>query len=302
MASEKNIRIVTSLIEKIGDVPEIFTDGFKYSCMGGEECPYAVHVAKYDEDWYEKSNQLISITDEGVFVFEVVNDQAKLTHYAYEDIIFLKRMDFARTAKLIIKGTSNRKLYESAIEYDIKDKQLFDFITVSVRLKERLPETFQDVKEESLTEDSYELLKLAYFKDSHVKLYNYAVGSLLNDRKIKKTLLQSKVFRKNLLVFRKRIARTHVVILAGSELIIIEEGKHSKKRPDVNEGGYWCYIPIANITAMDIRAEDGYLLILTIRLRERVSLELYFDSNLRQQLEQLAKSTLSVYNEIKEES
>ena len=203
MASEKNIRIVTSLIEKIGDVPEIFTDGFKYSCMGGEECPYAVHVAKYDEDWYEKSNQLISITDEGVFVFEVVNDQAKLTHYAYEDIIFLKRMDFARTAKLIIKGTSNRKLYESAIEYDIKDKQLFDFITVSVRLKERLPETFQDVKEESLTEDSYELLKLAYFKDSHVKLYNYAVGSLLNDRKIKKTLLQSKVFRKNLLVFRK---------------------------------------------------------------------------------------------------
>lgn len=301
MASEKNFKIVSSIIDNLEDIPEIFSDGFKYSCMGGEEFPYTVHVARYDEDWFEKSSQLITITDEGLFVFEVVNDQARLTHYSYGDIIFLKRMDFARTAQLVIKGTSNRRLYESRIEYDIKDKQLFDFIVVSVRLQERQPETFREVKEESLSEDSYELLKLAYFKDSHVKLYNYAVGSLLNDQKIKKTLLQSKVFRKNLLVLRKRVARTHVVILAGSELIIIEEGKVNKKQPDVNEGGYWYYIPVSNITAMDIRAEDGYLLILTIRLRERVSVELYFDSSLRLQLEQLAKSTLSVYNEIKDE-
>ena len=302
MASEKNFKIVSGIIDNLEDIPEIFTDGFKYSCMGGEEFPYTVHVARYDEDWFEKSSQLITINDEGVFVFEVVNDQARLTHYSYGDIIFLKRMDFARTAQLVIKGTSNRRLYESRIEYDIKDKQMFDFIVVSVRLQERQPETFREEKEESLSEDSYELLKLAYFKDSHVKLYNYAVGSLLNDQKIKKTLLQSKVFRKNLLVLRKRVARTHVVILAGSELIIIEEGKVNRKRPDVNEGGYWYYIPVSNITAMDIKAEDGYLLILTIRLRERVSVELYFDSSLRLQLEQLAKSTLSVYNENKDEN
>jgi hypothetical protein len=300
MASEKNFKIVSGIIEKIEDIPEVFTDGFKYSCMGGSEFPYTVHIAKYDEDWYEKSSQLITITDEGVFVFEVVNDQARLTHYAYEHIIFLKRMDFARTAQLIIKGTSNRKLYESRIEYDIKDKQMFDFIVVAARLNEKLPDTFREEREESLTDDSYELLKLAYFKDSHVRLYNYAVGSLMHDQKIKKTLLQSKVFRKNLLVLRKRVARTHVVILAGGELIAIEEGRHNKRRPDVNEGGYWYFIPVSNITAMDIKAEDGYLLILTIRLKEKVTVELYFDSSLRMQLEQLAKSTLSVYNGMKE--
>jgi len=300
MASEKNLKIISVIIENIEDIPEIFKDGFKYSCMGGSGFPYTVHIAKYDEDWYEKSSQLITITDEGVFVFEVVNDQARLTHYAYENIIFLKRMDFARTAQLIIKGTSNRKLYESSIDYDIKDKQMFNFIIVSARHNEKLPDTFREEREESLTDDSYELLKLAYFKDSHVRLYNYAVSSLMHDQKIKKTLLQNKVFRKNLLVLRKRVARTHVVILAGEELIVIEEGRYNKRRPDVNEGGYWYFIPVSNITAMDIKAEDGYLLILTIRLKDRVSVELYFDSSLRMQLEQLAKSALSVYNQMKE--
>jgi len=300
MASEKNFKIVSGVIENIGDIPEVFLDGFKYSCMGGSEFPYTVHIEEYDDEWYEKSYQLLTVTDEGLFAFEVVNDQARLTHYDYENIIYIKRMDFAKTAQLIIKGTSNRKLYESRIEYDINDKQLFDFIVASARLNEKLPVTFREEREESLTEDSYELLKLSYFKDSHVKLYNYAVGSLMPDQKIKKTLLQSNVFRKNLLVLRKRVARTHVVILAGSELIIIEEGKSSKKRPVVNEGGYWYFIPVSNITAMDIKAQDGYLLILTIKLKERVSVELYFDSSLRVQLEQLAKSTLSVYNEIKE--
>ncbi|HEY5576405.1 MAG TPA: hypothetical protein VIK34_06780 [Clostridiaceae bacterium] len=300
MASEKNFKIVSRVIENIGGIPEVFVDGFKYSCMEGRAFPYTVHIAKYDDEWYEKSSQLITVTDDGVFVFEVMNDQARLTHYAFEHIIFLKRMDFAKTAQLIIKGTSNRKLYESMIEYDIKDKQLFDFIVVSARIKEKQPGTYREERKDSLTDDSYELLKLAYFKDSHVKLYNYAVGSLMHDQKIRKTLLQSKVFRKNLLVLRKRVARTHVVILAGSELIVIEEGKYNKKRPDVNEGGYWYFIPISNITAMDIKAQDGYLLILTIKLKERVTVELYFDSSLRMQLEQLAKSTLSVYNEMKE--
>ena len=300
MASEKNLKIVSGIIENTWDIPEVFVDGFKYSCMGGSGFPYTVHIAKYGEDWYEKSSQLITVTDEGVFVFEVVHDQARLTHYAYDHIIFIKRMDLAKTAQLIIKGTSNRKLYESRIEYDIKDKQMFDFIVASARLNEKLPDNFREDREESLTDDSYELLKLAYFKDSQVKLYNYAVGSLLHNQKIRKTLLQSKVFRKNLLVMRRRVARTHVVILAGRELIVIEEGKYNKRRPDVNEGGYCYFIPVSNVTAMDIKAQDGYLLILTIKLKERVSVELYFDSSLRMQLEQLAKSTLSVYNEMKD--
>jgi hypothetical protein len=302
MASEKDFKIVSSLIEDIEDIPEVYMDGFRYNCIGGDEFPYTLHVAKYDEDWYEKTNQLIALTDEGIFVFNVVNDQARMTCYAYEDIIFLKRMDFAGYGRLTIKGTSNRKLFESTVEFDMKDRNLFEFIVVSSRLKERLPEALQEGDKADLTEDSYELLKLAYFRDSHPMLYGLATTSLLHEQKIKKTILQSKVFRKNLVVFRKRIARTHLVILTGEELIIIEEGRHSKKRPEVNDGGYWYYIPVSKIVSMDIKAEDGYLLILTVRLKERVSVELYFDSTLRLQLEQLVKSALSVYNEIKEES
>jgi len=302
MASEKNFKIVSSVIDDIDDIPEVYLDGFRYSCMGGEEFPYTVHVAKYDEDWYEKSNQLISLTDDGIFFFNAVNDQARLTHYSFGDIIYLKRMDFVGTGILAVKGTSNRKLYESTVEFDMKDRNLFDFIVVSSRLKERQSEHVEEGSKADLTEDSYELLKLAYFRDSHPMLYGLAAASLLHEQKIMKTILQSRVFRKNLVVFRKRVARTHLVILTGEELIVIEEGRHNKKRPDVNDGGYWYYIPVSKIVAMDIKAEDGYLLILTVRLKERVSVELYFDSSLRLQLEQMVKSTLSVYNEIKEES
>lgn len=302
MASEKNFKIVSSVIDSIDDIPEVYLDGFRYNCMGGAEFPYTVHVAKYDEDWYEKSNQLVSLTDDGIFFFNAVNDQARLTHYSFGDIIYLKRMDFMASGMLTVKGTSNRKLYESMVEFDMKDRDLFDFIVVSSRLKERLPEAAQEGEEVEITEDSYELLKLDYFRDSHPMLYGLATASLLHEQKVRKTILQSKVFRKNLVVFRKRVARTHLVMLTGEELIVIEEGRHNKKRPEVNDGGYWYYIPVSKIVAMDIKAEDGYLLILTVRLKERVSVELYFDSSLRLQLEQLVKSALSVYNEIKEES
>jgi hypothetical protein len=302
MASEKNFKIVSSVIDDMNDIPEVYLDGFRYNCIGGVEFPYTVHVARYDEDWYEKCNQLISLTDDGIYVFNVVNDQARLTHYAFADIIYLKRMDFEGTGVLSVKGTSNRRLYESSVEFDLKDRDLFEFIVVSSRLKERLPEPDKDGEEATITEDSYELLKLSYFRDSHPMLYGLATASLLHEQKIKKTILQSKVFRKNLVVFRKRLARTHLVILTGEELIIIEEGKHNRKKPEVNDGGYWYYIPVSKIVAMDIKAEDGYLLILTLRLKERVSVELYFDTSLRLQLEQLVKSALSVYNEIKEES
>jgi len=51
---------------------------------------------------------------------------------------------------------------------------------------------------------------------------------------------------------------------------------------------------------MDIKSENEYYLTLTIVMREKETIELYFDNFHKAQLEQLVKSTLNVYNEIKE--
>lgn len=300
MAAEKCFKIVSTLIERCEDIPGIFSDGFKYTCMSLNKLPYTVHLAKYDEEGTEITSKLISLTDEGIFYFERVNSQVRLTQYNYDDIIYLRRLDYIKTSMLEISGTSNGRLYESKLEYDIKDSKIFDFIILSIRLREKLPEGFEEEQEENLSDDSYELLKLAYFKDSHPKLYSFAVESLMPEEKIRKTLFQNTVYKKTLKVMKTRLARTHIMILAGSELIMISEGRCKKKTPELNAGGYWYYVPVSKIVSMDIKSENEYYLTLTIVMREKETIELYFDNFHKAQLEQLVKSTLNVYNEIKE--
>ncbi|MHC1719621.1 MAG: hypothetical protein AB9844_02830 [Clostridiaceae bacterium] len=300
MAAEKGFKIVSNIIEECEDIPGIFSDGFKYTCMSLNKLPYTVHVAKYDEEGTEITSRLISLTDDGIFFFERINSQARLTQYNYDEIIYLKRLDSINTSMLEICGTSNGRLYESKLEYDINDRKIFDSVILSIRLKEKLPEGFAEEQEENISDDSYELLKLAYFKDSHPKLYGYAVESLLPEQKIRKTLFQNTVFKKTLKVLKTRLARDHIMILAGSELIIISEGRSKKRAAEFNAGGYWYYVPVSKIVSMDIKSEDEYYLTLTIVMKERETIELYFDNYHKAQLEQLVKSTLNVYNEIKE--
>jgi len=300
MAAEKSFKIVSNIIENCEDIPEIFSDGFKYTCMSVDKLPYTVHVAKYDEEGTEITSKLISLNDEGIFYFERINSQARLTQYSYEDIIYIRKLDYIKTSMLEISGTSNGRLYESKLEFDINDKKIFDAIILSIRLREKLPEGFAEEQEDSLSDDSYELLKLAYFKDSHPRLYSCATESLLPDQKIRKTLFQNTVYKKTLKLVKTRLARTHLMILAGSELIIISEGRCKKKTPELNAGGYWYYVPVSKIISMDIKSENEYYLTLTILMRHKEIIELYFDNFHKAQLEQLIKSTLNVYNEIKE--
>lgn len=301
MAADKNFKIVSNVIEKCEDVPEIFIDGFKYACMSEGKMPYTVHVAKYNNEGTETVSQLISLNDEGIFCFDKAGSRARLTQYNYDDIAYIKKADCGKTSILEISGESNGRFYESRIEYNKGDKKIFDCIINSARLKEEQTANLGETagSSENLSEDSYELLKLAYFKDSHPRLYSYAVDSLLPGQKIRKTVFQNKVFKKTFKVVKTRISRTYVMILAGNELIIISEGRCRGRQFDSNTGGYWYYIPVSKIAAMDIRSESLDYLTLKIALKNGRTIGIFLDNFHKAQIEQLVDSTLNVYNELK---
>lgn len=299
MASEKNVKFCSRIIDSCEGVPDFFLDGFKYSCLSCYDFPYSVHVIKCQDKDEEMYSQLISVTGEGLYIFQRINSRVTMIQYNYEDLVLIKKKNGVTNSSIEIKGMIRGRLFNNIIEYDNKDKDIFDFIITSIRMKGKMSFDFKEEHEEKYGEDNYELLKLGYFKDSNLKLYNYSVESLLSGQKIKKIVLQKKLVMKKLKLIKQVLTTSHIILLTNEELIIIEEGKAKRNSPEANIGGYWYFIPIAQITSMDIKAMDNYLLIFTIKLKGNEGIELTYETSNRAQLEQLVKSSLIVYQQVK---
>jgi len=299
MASEKKVKFISKIIDSCESVPDCFLDGFKYSCFNCYDFPYTVHVIKSQEKDEEIYAELIVVTADGLYIFQRISSRVTMIQYNYEDLVLIKKRNEDITSIIEIKGMVSGRSFESIIEYDNKDKDIFDFIITSIRMKGKQCFNFIEDNEEKYGEDNYELLKLDYFKDSNLKLYNYSVQSLLSGQKIKKIVLQKKLISRKLKLIKKILTTSHISLLTNEELIIIEEGKSKRKSPEANIGGSWCFIPIAQITSMDIKALDNYLLIFTIKLKGNDSLELVYETSNRAQLEQLVNSALVVYQKAK---
>jgi len=298
MPSEKITKLCSKLITTFEQIPDIFKDGFKYSCLGCNGFPYSVYIVDVSEEFSGNNGKLVTVTEDGLFIFEKINSNVKLIQYNYDDIILVEKTNGLYNSTILIKGTINGRQYESVILFDNTDKYIFDFLIVAIRKKGRLSLDYEQEHEEKYEEGNYELLKLGYFKDSNLKLYNYSAESLLPHQIIKKTVLQKKLLKKKLKFIKEVITTSHIVILTNEELIIIEEGRTKRKIPESNIGGCWYFIPISQIEFMDIKAKDTYLLIFTIKLKKNRDIELLFEHSNKSQLEQLVRSSLSVYQQV----
>jgi hypothetical protein len=302
MASEKKVKLISRIIDSCEEVPEYFMDGFKYSCLSCLEFPYSVYVVKLQDKEEEMYSQLITASEDGLYIFERKNNRVTLNQYNYEELIFIKKENGDLHSMIEIKGMINGRVFKNEIEFDNKDEDIFDFMITSIRMKGKLTLDFEEDQEEKYGEDNYELLKLGYFKDSNLKLYNYCVESLISGRKIKKTVFQKKLVKKRLKLIKRVLTTSHIIILTSDELIIVEEGKSKRRSPEANIGGYWYFIPVSQITSMDIKSSDNLLLTLTIRLKGNEQIEMIYENPNRTQLEQLAKSALIVYQHGKTEN
>ena len=299
MTSDKNVKFYSKIIDCCEEVPEYFLDGFRYSCLSCNDFPYTIHIIKSKEKEEEIYSELISVTRDGLYIFQRMNSRITMIQYNYEDLILIKKSTQTINSSIVIKGMVSGRTFKSIIEYDNKDKDIYDFIITSIRMKGKISLEFVEDYVEKYGEDNYELLKLDYFKESNLKLYNYSVESLLSGQKIKKTVLQKKLVRKKLKLVRKVLTASHISLLTNEELIIIQEGKSNRKSPEANIGGCWYFIPISQITSMDIKALDNYLLIFTIKLKGNDCVELIYETSNRAQLEQLVNSALVVYQNVK---
>lgn len=291
MSSKKIVKLCSRIIDNCEDVPEIFRDGFNYLCLDCNNFPFSIYT--YEErDNIEGYCQLISLTEESLFIFDVKNTGVRLTQYTYDDIILIRKTNGNEISTIFIEGIISGRMFQSIIEFDNSRAHIFEVLIVNIRLKGKSSEGW---KKDGNLQEGYELLKLGSLKDSNPRMFNFAVETLLPNRTIKNIVLQKKLIIKKLKLIRKFITLPHVILLTEDELIIIEEGKENKKAPQLNLGGFWYFIPIDKITSIDIISSDNYFLELTINLKGNEVVKLIYENTMKYQLEQLARSAHAVY-------
>lgn len=292
MSSKKISRLCSRIISSCENVPEIFKDGFKYSCLDYDNFPFSVCISEKDED-EERYIQLIALTEEGLFIFDMKNSGVRLTQYGYDNLILIKKTNSKDLSTIFVEGIIGERLFQSRIVFNNEDMYIFNVLLENMRLRGNIPETEQDHKEHN----AYDLLKLGSLRHSDPRLYNYAAESLLQHSAVKTIIFQKKLVHRTLKVIKKSLSKPHVMILTDDELIIIEEGRANRKMPELNIEGSWYFIPIVNITSIEIVANDNYTLTFTVMLKGNEEVKLVYDSTMRIQLEELVRGAHTIYRQ-----
>lgn len=286
MSSKKSVKLCSRIIDNCVDVPFVYKDGFNYLCLDCKEFPFLIYTQ--DEENEGLYSQLISLTEGGLFIFDIKNTGVRLTQYPYSDIILIKKTDNTDISTINIEGYFNRRLFQSKIEFDSSQGYIFNMLLDNIRFKGNLQESTSEEK-------SYEALKLGFLKSLNPRIYDLAMECQLSNSSIKNIVFQKKLLVRKFKILKKLSIMSHVVILTEDEIIVIEEGRNRKRNPELNIGGCWYFIPINNIISIDISSNDNYLLWFTIELNGNADVKLTFENNLKYELEQFVEAAHLMY-------
>lgn len=286
MSSKKSVNLYSRIVDNIIDVPYVFKDGFNYLCLDCKEFPFSIYT--HDEEDDGLYSQLVSLTESGLFIFDIKSTGVRLTQYQYSDIILMKKSNNTDNATIILEGYFNRRLFQSKIEFDTSQGYIFDILLNNIRLKGNLPETNSD-------ENAYGFLKLGFLKNLNPRIYDLAVQCQMPNRSIKNIVFQKKLLIRKLKILKKAVIMSHVVILTEDEIIVIEEGRKKSKEPGLNFGGCWYFIPINNIISIDISSNDNFLLWFTLKLKGDEDVKFIFENGLKHELEKFVEAAHYMY-------
>jgi hypothetical protein len=268
-------------IKSYADVPPVYKDFFKPFLTGGRLFPYTVLTPSYEGYIHPTTEKLVCDFDGKVYILENYGDTYETQCYPYEEIFYVETRTILLYSSITINGVTKAGVPTSST-FKFNSTTDFLFTPFLERIRSAFLDsqnTFQGLE----TEEFNQLNKLNF------KFMNYAKRSLLKGEKALQFIFQPEIREKIIhflgKTYFRRIFPTHLDILTGRELIMIQE--EYKPRGDDVYGGIWNFIHLNKIIALSLNDKGKNILGLTIQLPNQVKLEYLYQASKRQEINQL---------------
>lgn len=260
-SSTQTMRTWARRITAPADVPKNFQGVFQ---TGGHPFPYTLHLPEDRFSLFSKRREkLLCVFEDRLVLHEAHGDQMATMSSAFGDVVCILRGTVLLTSWLTIRtlaGTFSLKFNTTNMEY-------FEPVIETLR-SSTTSSSGKDNAEEHLAE----LAKFDEFSSVNYKYMNYGRQSVRSGDTVlgvayqPERRIQGGVSFFNTTLFR-RYATSHLTILTGQELILIQEAKPTRYDRTNLYGGVFTYIPRANITKIAYApSADGSVCAMNITL------------------------------------
>lgn len=268
-------------IRSYNALPVVYKPFFEPFIDEGRKFPYTVLTPSYERFIHRTTEKLISDFGHEIYVLERTGKTFQAQCYPREGISYVEVRTVLLDSQIKIRGvTKDGALSSSIFRFNSVSDHLFTPILKNIR------HGSTDARAAAL---SPELEKFNRWVSLNYKFMSYAKRSLAGGEKVIHAILQPEIRAGVVKVRGKTIYRTisptHACILTDRELIMIREEK--RRAEEDKYGGIWDYIPLSKITDLSLREKDSNLLEFTIFLPQGDRLEFLFQTNLKQEIDQM---------------
>jgi hypothetical protein len=268
-------------IESYNEVSEVYRSFYAPFHPNGRSFPYTVLTPSHERFIHRQPEKLISGFCDEIFVLERSGNAFETRCYPVDGINFIEFKTALLASSLKICGLTSE---------GVVDSSTFIFNSVTDYLFTPLLKTMRHVPLDSNTPgDNSETEQFNHLVRVNYKFMNYARHSLFGGQKVVYSIFQPEILSNVLTMLGKTYSRTispaHMVILTDSELILIRED--AVRRKEDKYGGIWTYIPLGKVMSLSMSETPDHLLMLVVRLFEKIYFEFLFQPSASSEIKQL---------------
>jgi hypothetical protein len=276
------------LAESIEDVPEAYRSFFDALAPEHREpFPYTVITPTFRGFQTPQTEKLVCRIGDDIHVLEKSNGRPAPVCFPLKDILRIETGTILLQSWLIIDGMDAGGRYASTtLRFNTVTEPLLAPFVEGFRSAAAGPAAGDGAAADLAAFDSLETL--------HFKFKSFGRKTVRAGEKVVQMILQPEL-RRNFFhiagfTLSRQIAPTHMIILTDRELILIREDESRNWGKENRYGGIWNYVPLRKISSVSLsRGEDGGLLILTVRLPQKVRLDVPYPSSRRAEVMKLQR-------------
>ncbi|MBI5951354.1 MAG: hypothetical protein HY865_06835 [Chloroflexi bacterium] len=281
-AAEQTRLTWAKAIQSHASIPAVYREFFESRFTGGMPFPYTVLAPVRNDFFHKTTEKLVVHSGREINILENLGDAYKLYVYPFEKISYVEVGVVLLDAYIKISGVTSEGNPDSiTIKFNSVTDHLFTPILKAIRLAATGHEETSQDNEEG---------KFDHLSRLNFKFMSYAQRSLLAGEKVLQFVLQPEIQTPLITLpgwtYYKILSPTHMSILTDRELIMIREDE-LKSRDIGRYGGFWDYIPLNKIVALNLTHMDNNLLTLSIQLSENTRLGFLFEPSTKPELHQL---------------
>ncbi|MBK5246648.1 MAG: hypothetical protein JJE49_05170 [Peptostreptococcaceae bacterium] len=270
------------IIKEISEIPEHFKESFKaISEEFGEgkefdDFPYCIYLEK--SKWGEiiENEKMICDFEDKIIIMENIDGEVKSLIFLHSNINYINNGRILLYSWIQINGVIDGNLETCIFIFNTTSEN--KFIKLITDIRKRMNGIFD---EEISSNPEFEFL----YPDN-LKFLNYSNRSVIEGEKVLFTIFQESMYTKYFMMFDKKNAPNHILILCDKELIIISETM--TKNTDMDDySGVWAYISLKKITNVGLSENEIGQFVLNITLEGNDIISSTYQKSKKEELEAL---------------